>query len=172
MAPAVDMHWRNVCASGVSCKKCVGAHSRQIRGFHSGGSQGMLGHSTRAWRLFFVSRTIGTGGLYLSGLYFAVYGAYCLANFARCREAHCIITGLGWAVLAIVALVAAATQHNWLTQIWNAFRHRVHSRARFRTHLGGNSPHPRSLRAAPELRPRSQPTSGPGLEKCSRIARA
>lgn len=71
--------------------------------------------------VFFVSRTIGTGGLYLSGLYFAVYGAYCLANFARCREAHCIITGLGWACLAIVAPVAAATQHDWLNQIWNAF---------------------------------------------------
>jgi len=25
-----------------------------------------------------------------------VAATYCLANFARCREAHCIVTGVGW----------------------------------------------------------------------------
>jgi hypothetical protein len=54
-------------------------------------------------------------------LYFGIYAAYCLANFARCREAHCIITGLGWAVLAIVAIVAAASRSDWFGPIWNAF---------------------------------------------------
>jgi hypothetical protein len=59
--------------------------------------------------------------LYITGLYFAAYAAYCLANFARCREAHCIITGSGWAVLAAVALFAAATRLDWLGPVWNAF---------------------------------------------------
>ncbi len=40
---------------------------------------------------------------------------------ARCREAHCIITGLGWGALAFVAVVAAVLQLNWFQPIWNAF---------------------------------------------------
>jgi len=71
--------------------------------------------------VFFVSRAIGPAGLYASGLYFAAFSAYCLANFARCREAHCIITGLGWGVLAIVAFIAAVSQLDWFGPIWNAF---------------------------------------------------
>lgn len=31
--------------------------------------------------------------------------AWCLANFWRCREAHCIITGGGWAALLALQLV-------------------------------------------------------------------
>ncbi len=71
--------------------------------------------------VFFISRGIGGGGLYLAGLYFIAYSAYCLANFARCQEAHCIITGFGWGILGIVALVAAVMQLNWLGPLWNAF---------------------------------------------------
>src|SRR4029077_3840438 len=71
--------------------------------------------------VFFVSRAIGPEGLYLSGLYFAAFSANCLANFARCREAHCIITGLGWGILAIVAFVAAVSRLDWFGPIWNAF---------------------------------------------------
>jgi hypothetical protein len=71
--------------------------------------------------VFLVSRAIGGGGLYLSGLYFGVYSAYCLANFARCREAHCVITGVGWGVLAVVAFVAAVMQLDWLGAVWNSF---------------------------------------------------
>jgi hypothetical protein len=71
--------------------------------------------------VFLVSRAIGPAGLFLAGLYFGAYSAYCLANFARCREAHCVITGAGWGILAIVALVAAVTQLDWLSPIWNAF---------------------------------------------------
>src|SRR5260370_23370707 len=63
--------------------------------------------------VFLVSRALGTGGLYVSGLYFAAYSVYCLSNFARCREAHCIITCVGWGALAFVALVAAVLQLNW-----------------------------------------------------------
>jgi len=71
--------------------------------------------------VYFVSRAIGGAGLYLSGLYFGIYSAYCLANFARCREAHCIVTGLGWGVLTVVTLVAAVMQLQWLGPVWNAF---------------------------------------------------
>jgi len=71
--------------------------------------------------VFLVSRALGTGGLYVSGLYFAAYSVYCLSNFARCREAHCIITGIGWGALASVALAAAVLQLNWFQPIWNAF---------------------------------------------------
>jgi hypothetical protein len=71
--------------------------------------------------VFFLSRAIGAGGLYVSGLYFCAYSAYCLANFARCREAHCIITGLGWGALGIVALVAAVMRLDLLGPVWNAF---------------------------------------------------
>ena len=71
--------------------------------------------------VFLVSRALGTGGLYVTGLYFAAYSVYCLSNFARCREAHCIITGIGLGALAFVALAAAVLQLNWFQPIWNAF---------------------------------------------------
>jgi hypothetical protein len=71
--------------------------------------------------VFLISNSMGRLGLYLSGLYFLAYGTYCLANFARCREAHCIITAVGWGVLAVVALVAAVMRLDWLHPIWNAF---------------------------------------------------
>lgn len=32
-------------------------------------------------------------------------GTWCLANFWRCREAHCIVTGGGWAALFLLQLV-------------------------------------------------------------------
>jgi hypothetical protein len=71
--------------------------------------------------VFLLSRAAGAGGLYISTLFFGAYSAYCLANFARCREAHCIVTGLGWGVLTIVALVAAVMRLDWLGPMWNAF---------------------------------------------------
>jgi hypothetical protein len=71
--------------------------------------------------VYLVSRASGPGGLYISGLYFAAYSAYCLSNFARCREAHCIVTGLGWGVLTLVAFYAAVLQLALFGPIWNAF---------------------------------------------------
>lgn len=35
----------------------------------------------------------------------AIGGAYCLANFWRCREPHCVVTGIGWAGLTVFAVV-------------------------------------------------------------------
>jgi len=71
--------------------------------------------------VFLFGRGLGVVGLFVSSLYFGAYSLYCLANFARCREAHCIITGVGWGLLAIVALVAALLQLDWYGPIWNAF---------------------------------------------------
>ena len=71
--------------------------------------------------LYFISRSLGGAALYITGVYFLAFTAYCLANFARCREAHCIITGLGWGVLGVLALTSAALQLPWLEPIWTAF---------------------------------------------------
>ena len=71
--------------------------------------------------VFLVSRWAGGAGLYVSAAYFAAYGTYCLANFARCREAHCIVTGIGWLILAAVALGGALTGQGSLSQVWTAF---------------------------------------------------
>ena len=51
---------------------------------------------------FFVTSALGAvSGLLVEAGFFTVAGAYCLANFARCREAHCIVTGIGWSGLAL-----------------------------------------------------------------------
>jgi hypothetical protein len=71
--------------------------------------------------VFLVSRVLGVGGLYLLGLYLSAYSVYCLSNFARCREAHCIITGFGWGILAVVTFVAAVRQLDLLVPLWNGF---------------------------------------------------
>ncbi len=34
----------------------------------------------------------GPAGLWVTAGYTAAYAAYCLANLARCREAHCVVT--------------------------------------------------------------------------------
>lgn len=61
------------------------------------------------------------GGLLLEAAFFVVAGTYCLANFARCREAHCIVTGAGWSALAIAAGVAIATGHDAREAAWIGF---------------------------------------------------
>ena len=48
------------------------------------------------------------GSLLLEAAFLLVAATYCLANFARCREAHCIVTGVGWAALAISSAVTVA----------------------------------------------------------------
>lgn len=75
-----------------------------------------LGAGT-AW----ISSRLGDAGLFLSGAYFLVYSAYCLANFARCQEPHCIITGLGFGALALATIWAGISGLNWLSPAWLAF---------------------------------------------------
>ena len=72
-----------------------------------------------AW---FVSQALGSPvGLLLEGAFFLVFGAYCLANFARCREAHCIVTGLGFSALAIASVGAVLAGHDIRGAEWTAF---------------------------------------------------
>jgi hypothetical protein len=60
-------------------------------------------------------------GLLVEAAFFLVAGTYCLANFARCREAHCIVTGLGWSALAIAAAAAALAGKDTRGGDWVAF---------------------------------------------------
>jgi hypothetical protein len=62
-----------------------------------------------------------TGGLLLEAAFFLTAGAYCLANFVRCREAHCVVTGLGWSALALVGLGGVLTGHDLRGREWVAF---------------------------------------------------
>jgi hypothetical protein len=61
------------------------------------------------------------GGLLLEAVFFLVAGTYCLANFARCREAHCIVTGVGWSALAIAGAAAVAVGRDVREDAWIAF---------------------------------------------------
>src|SRR5579883_302223 len=38
-------------------------------------------------------------------VYFGLYGLYCLQNYLRCREYHCMITGPGFLLAAILMLL-------------------------------------------------------------------
>ena len=61
------------------------------------------------------------GGLLLEAAFFLVAGTYCLANFARCREAHCIVTGIGWPALAIASVVGVLAERDIREGTWLAF---------------------------------------------------
>ncbi len=60
-------------------------------------------------------------GLLLEAAFFLVAGTYCLANFYRCREAHCIVTGTLWTALAVAGLVAALAGRDVRSAEWVAF---------------------------------------------------
>ena len=60
-------------------------------------------------------------GLTLVAAYLIIHATHCLANFLRCREAHCIVTGTGWLVLAGVAAGGALTQQDVRSAVWDAF---------------------------------------------------
>jgi hypothetical protein len=44
-------------------------------------------------------------GLALGATATFLAGTYCLLNFWRCREAHCIVSGIGWSGLAVFEIV-------------------------------------------------------------------
>lgn len=46
--------------------------------------------------------------LALIGVASLAAGAWCSLNFWRCRHAHCVITGVGWSLLALFSLAEAA----------------------------------------------------------------
>ena len=61
------------------------------------------------------------GGLLVESAFFLVAGTYCLANFIRCREAHCIVTGVGWSALALAGATAAILGRDVRSGAWIAF---------------------------------------------------
>ncbi len=72
-----------------------------------------------AW---FASSALGAFvGLIVEGAVFLVAGIYCLANFIRCREAHCILTGVGWLALGAVSIAAAVARLDDRSATWIAF---------------------------------------------------
>jgi len=40
---------------------------------------------------------------------------------SRCREAHCVVTGTGWSVVALGAATGAVTGRPTLSEVWLAF---------------------------------------------------
>ena len=57
--------------------------------------------------VFGVSAGIGgRTGVALASLWVLVSGTYCLANWWCCRETHCVLTGAGWTLVALVGLAA------------------------------------------------------------------
>jgi hypothetical protein len=48
--------------------------------------------------------TASNAGDNLATVYFALYGIYCLQNFIRCREYHCMITGPGFLLASLLMI--------------------------------------------------------------------
>lgn len=64
-----------------------------------------------------------TGGLTMLPLagFFFVAGGWCLLNFARSGEAHCVVDGFGWTGLAIISLGATFAGIEAVTAAWIGF---------------------------------------------------
>ena len=59
--------------------------------------------------VFLAAAGIGdTPGVVMASLWVLVSGTYCLANFACCRETHCVFTGSGWTAIGLAALTAVS----------------------------------------------------------------
>ena len=81
-------------------------------------------------------------GLALSALATLAAAAWCLINFWRCQEAHCIVTGPGWGLLGVFelfelglghSLIGGAEQVPFLAVIAVAVLFEVYWRIRFGT---------------------------------------
>lgn len=62
-----------------------------------------------------------TAGLVLMVAYLTLHSTYCLSNFFRCREVHCIVTGSGWLMLAVIAGSGALAGQDLRKTVWDAF---------------------------------------------------
>jgi hypothetical protein len=51
--------------------------------------------------------------LALEGTAALAAGGWCALNFWRCRHAHCLVTGVGWLGLSLLALVGAGLGTAW-----------------------------------------------------------
>lgn len=48
-------------------------------------------------------------GLLLGSSWCLWAGSYCLVNYWRCRETHCMVTGPGWLAVGLVGVISAAS---------------------------------------------------------------
>ena len=70
----------------------------------------------------FASGYLGSGARMLPlAAFFLVAGGWCTLNLARSREAHCLVTGVGWSGLGVLALVAGGLGADWREPAWIAF---------------------------------------------------
>jgi hypothetical protein len=67
--------------------------------------------------IFFVAVAVGISaapvlptrtGLVLDAVVTFAASGWCLINFWRCREAHCVVNGFGWAALGLLEIVELA----------------------------------------------------------------
>jgi hypothetical protein len=52
------------------------------------------------------------GYLVVDAVAFLAGGTWCALNFWRCRQAHCLLTGSGWLLLALLAAAEAGLGHS------------------------------------------------------------
>jgi hypothetical protein len=52
--------------------------------------------------------------------FFALVGGWCSLSFARCREAHCVVIGTGYAGLAVAAVIGFVLDLRWTGPLWLA----------------------------------------------------
>lgn len=73
--------------------------------------------------IFFAAVAVGVGtapalplrpGLVLALASTIAASSWCLVNFWRCREAHCVVSGVGWAALAALEVVELAVDRSFL----------------------------------------------------------
>lgn len=70
----------------------------------------------------FMSRVLPTPlGMLALAAFFLVAGGWCTLNLVRCREAHCLVTGLGWDALGIVSLGAIIVGVDLRGWVWLGF---------------------------------------------------
>lgn len=62
------------------------------------------------WSLY--SALSGWAGLAVAAVASFAGGAWCSANFWRCRHAHCLVTGAGWSALAGLSASEALLGHS------------------------------------------------------------
>lgn len=76
-----------------------------LRGVYALGTVGLLALILGG---FLVASLLPDGvGVWLAGALYLAVGGYCSLNFWRCREAHCVVTGLGFTLLGVALLAAA-----------------------------------------------------------------
>jgi hypothetical protein len=54
----------------------------------------------------------GRADLAVDGMAALAAGSWCVVNFWRCRQAHCVVDGVGWLGLALLAFVGAGLGHS------------------------------------------------------------